>query len=196
MRSAHWRGMALTILCLAVTACAKPDARANASNAADPNTPAVVTAPPPVLPSDTIRKVIPPVVTADAARMTLSRDYAVLGAAFAFGDQKMIVSSYAPTAELTTPNGTFTGQTAIVKEYKSFGMDGSVKEFSRRSARLNVVDSTVVDSGTFTVVRARTRADSTVESGAYASVWRIHAPPDDWVMTKDHLYPAKKNKKK
>ena len=54
-------------------------------------------------------------------------------------------------------------------------MDGSVKAFDRQSQVLKVVDSTVVDSGIYTVVRRRDRADSTVTRGAYATVWRIRA---------------------
>jgi hypothetical protein len=131
--------MALPILCLAITACGKPDARAKA---ADPNTPAVVRVPPPILASDTARKEVEPVVTT--------------------------------AAELTTSNGKFTGQAATLKEYQSFGMDGS---------------------GTYTVVRKRDRADSTVERGAHASVWRIQSPSMEWVMTQDHLYPVTKKKR-
>ena len=52
--------------------------------------------------------------------MTVGRDYAMLGAAIVFRDPKLLLSSYAPTAVLTTPNGTFSGQEAIVKEYGSF----------------------------------------------------------------------------
>jgi hypothetical protein len=193
MRSAFWRGMALPILCLAIAACSKPDAR---GNAADPNTPAVVKAPPPILASDTAKKEIPSVVTEDAARMMLSRLNALAGAGLAFSDPRLILGAYAPTAELTTPNGKFTGRQAIVKEYQSFGMDGSVKDFRRQSARLKIVDSTVVDSGTYTVTRKRDGAEATTEMGAYASVWRIHPPPIDWVMTQDHLYPASKKKGK
>jgi hypothetical protein len=192
MLSAHWRGMALPILCLAITACGKPDARAKA---ADPNTPAVVRVPPPILASDTARKEVEPVVTTDAARMTLSRNYALLGAGLSFIDPKLLAAAYAPAAELTTPNGKFTGQAAILKEYQSFGMDGSVMAFQRQSAVLKVVDSTVADSGTYTVVRKRDRADSTVERGAYASVWRIQSQAMEWVMTKDHLYPVTKKKR-
>ena len=132
------------------------------AKAADPNTPAVVRVPPPILASDTARKEVEPVVTTDAARMTLSRNYALLGAGLSFIDPKLLAAAYAPAAELTTPNGKFTGQAAILKEYQSFGMDGS---------------------GTYTVVRKRDRADFTVERGAYASVWRILSPPMEWVMT-------------
>ena len=108
---------------------------------------------------------------------------------------RSISGAYSPDAELTTPNGKFIDTLAILKEFKSFGMDGSVKEFSRQSAKLKIVDSTVADSGTYTVVRKRDRADSTVERGAYASVWRIQSPPMEWVMTQDHLYPVTKKKR-
>jgi hypothetical protein len=185
--------MALSILCFAIIACGKPEARANA---ADPNTPAVVKVAPIVLASDTAKKPVEPVVTTDAARMMISRDYALSGAGLAMMDPDLLISGYAPAAELTTPNGKFTGKAEILKEYKSFGMDGTVKEFRRQSAVLKVVDSTVVDSGTYIVLRKRVRGDSTVESGAYAAVWRINAPPLDWVMTKDHLYSATKTKRK
>lgn len=193
MRSAHWRGMALPILCLAVTACSKPDAR---PNAADPNLPAVVKLPPPVLPGDTVRKRVEPVVTADIARTTLSRNYALLAGGFAFVDRNLITGAYAPTAELTTPNGKFTGTSAILKEFQSFGMDGSVREFQRKSTVMKIIDSTVTDSGTFTVVRKRTASDSTIEHGSYASVWQIRPAPLDWVMTRDHLYPSARQNRK
>ncbi len=191
MRSAHWRGMALPILCLIVTACGKQGARANAS---DPNAPAVVKAPPVVLASDTAKNKAEPVVEQDVAINIVSRNYALAGAAFSMLDPKLIVAAYDPYAEVTTPNGTFTGITAILKELKSFGMDGSVKEFNRQSLVLKIVDSTVVDSGYYQVIRKSARSDSTVERGAYAAEWRIH--PGHWLMTKDHLYAAKKVAKK
>jgi hypothetical protein len=187
-QSAHWRGMALPILCLAIAACGKPDAHAGS---ADANSPAVVKAPPPLLPADTAKKFVPPVVEDDQLRMQLSRLYALAGAGLSFVDPKLITGAYAPAAVLTTPNGTFTGTQAILKEYQSFGMDGSVKDFQRQPGKTKLVDSTVVDSGVYAVTRQRGGA-TTTEIGAYAAEWRIHAPPMDWVMTKDHLYPAKK----
>jgi hypothetical protein len=193
MQTAQWRGMALPILCLIISACSKPDARANA---ADPNAPAVVKAPPVVLPSDTAKKVPEPVVDQQTAINVVSRNYALAGAGLSMMDPKLILGAYSPTAELVTPNGKFTGQTAIVKEFQSFGMDGSVREFNRQSLVLKVVDSTVADSGYYQVTRKTARADTTVERGAYAAVWRIHPPPMEWVMTEDHLYAAKKQSKK
>lgn len=196
MRSAHWRGMALSVVALiGVTACGKPGASANAS---DPNAAAVVKVPPIVFPSDTARKPVrvDSAATWEEARSTVSRDYAVLGAAFTYKDPKLLLSSYSTTAELTTPNGTFSGHEAILKEYRSFGMDGSVKAFMRQSQVLKVVDSTVLDSGIYTFVRKRNATDSTVTRGTYATAWQIVAPPKDWVITKDRLYPATKKKGK
>ena len=190
MRSAHWRGMALPILCLAITACGNPDARAKT----DPNAPAVVKMPPPVVATDTVKEVVPPVVEPQDARTTVLRNYALVGAGLAFRDAKLLASFYAPDAVLTTPNGTATGKQAILKEYASFAMDGSVSEFTRESTVLQVVDSTVLDSGSYIAKRKGGRGPTT-ETGAYASVWRIHPPPMDWVMTKDHLYSPKKKAK-
>jgi hypothetical protein len=197
MQSAHWRGMALPILCLTVVAslaaCGKTDERAKA---ADPNSPAVVKVAPPLLPSDTAKKVVPPVVDINDARQMVSRNYALVGAGLSMIDPRLITAGYAPDAKLTTPNGTFTGQTEILKEYQGFGMDGSVKEFNRQSAVLKVIDSTVVDSGTYAALRKPDHGDAVIETGAYAAIWRIHPPPMEWVMTQDHLYRATKKKAK
>jgi hypothetical protein len=194
MTSANRRGVALPILCLAFAACSKQDVRAKA--ATDPNAPAVVKLPPPILPSDTAKKPVIPVVTAQDAAMALSQRYALLGAGFAFADPQLVREAYAPAAQLTTPNGTFTGQTSIVKELSSLGTSGSVKDFQRTSRVMKVVDSTVVDSGTFTIVRRRPGADSVVEHGFYSSEWRIHPPPALWTMTRDHLYETARKKVK
>ena len=65
MRNALGRGMALSILCLSISACGKKAdprdpqvvaAEANAAAKNDPNKPAVIAAPPVVLPSDTATK--------------------------------------------------------------------------------------------------------------------------------------------
>jgi hypothetical protein len=59
---------------------------------------------------------------------------------------------------------------------------------------LQVVDSTVVDSGAY-IAKRKSGRGTTSEIGAYASVWRIHPAPMDWVMSKDHLYPPTKKAK-
>jgi hypothetical protein len=184
--------MALSILCVACVACGRPDAGARA---ADPNAPAVVKAPPPILASDTAKKEVPPLIDAHELHVQLVQLYALAGAGLTFADPKLIVSAYAPTAQLITPNGTFTGTQSIVNEYHSFGMDGSVKDFQRVPLKTSIVDSTVIDSGVYSVVRKRANAASVTEKGAYASEWRIHPAPLTWVMTKDHLYQTKRASK-
>lgn len=193
MRSAHWRGMALPILCLAISACGKPDTRAAA---ADPNAPAVIKAPPPIIPSDTIKPVVPPVVPEDVARLTVTRNYSFVGAGMVNHDFRLLAAFYSPDAEFTTPRGRVRGKSAIVQEYRNLAMDGSVQDFQRLSNVLKLVDSTVVDSGQYIVVRKKSRSETAQETGAYASVWRIHPPPMDWVMFRDRLYPPKPMKGK
>jgi len=190
MRSAHRLGMALCILCAAVSACGKQDARARAAN---PDTPAVVKVAPPILPGDTAKRRDTTVVSVETAKATMSRNYAVLGAAISFGDQKMVAAQYAPTASLSTPDGTFNGKAAIVHELARLR---GLKDFTRMSFVTSIVDSTVSDSGKYVMVVKRAGADSSVERGAYAAIWRIHPEPLEWVMTQDHLYPmGKKNPK-
>lgn len=191
MQSAHWRGMALPILCLTIAACGKPDAKAADPKATDPNAPAVVKAPPVILPSDTAKKPDPNAVSMEYAKVTMARDFAVLAAAISFGDKQMIAAQYAPDATLITPIGSFQGKEAIVAQFA--GMRG-LKNFQRLSRKTSIVDSTVVDSGVYEIVLKRPGADSLAEQGTYASVWRVHPEPMEWVMTSDHLYPSKKKK--
>ncbi len=192
MQSARWRGMALPILCLAITACGKPDSKAADPKAVDPNAPAVVKAPPIVLPSDTAKKPDPTAVTMENAKVTMARDFGVLAAAISFGDKQMIAAQYAPDATLVTPNGSFQGKEAIVAQFA--GMKG-LKVFQRLSRKTSIVDSTVLDSGVYEIVLKRAGADSLYEQGVYASVWRVHPEPMEWVMSSDHLYPSKKKGK-
>jgi hypothetical protein len=186
MRSAHWRRMALPILCLIVSACDKRDARASA---ADPNAPAVVKAPPVVLPSDTEKKIdtthnVPMLL----AKSTIARNYAILGMAISRADRQMIALQYSTDAKLTTPGGTFIGANAIVQSYS--GLTG-LKTFVRQSLVTKIVDSTVADSGMYAIVIKRAgSADSTVQRGNYSALWRVRAEPEEWVMSSDHLYPV------
>jgi hypothetical protein len=190
MQSALWRGMALAVLCLASAACNKPDARANA---ADPNTPAVVKAPPVVLASDTAKKPDTTEISMLLAKTTTARNYAILGLAIARGDQAMVGAEYGPDAKLITPSGTFTGKNAIVHLYSGFV---GLKSFQRISRVTTIKDSTVADSGSYAmVIRRAGAADSTVERGSYSSLWRVHAEPLEWVMWSDRLYPVPRKAK-
>jgi hypothetical protein len=195
MRSAHWRRMALSILCFIVSACGKPDAKAS-----DPNTPAVVKAPPVVLPSDTAKKAVPPVVTEDEALRHLLADYSLLAMAISLGDRKLIAQKYAAGGRVITADTTFVGSDAISNGLGRLGFKNSLRDFQRSPRVTKVVDSTVVDSGTYAMISKRPGTESLIERGSYASVWRIKPAPLDWFMTEDHLIrdsstkPAKKAK--
>lgn len=195
MSSAIHRGMALSILCIFVSACSgsRADSRAPAK---DPGAPAVVQVPAVVLPSDTIKKDSTPDARSalEAAKRSIAGDFAVLGAAIAFGDRRMIATTYAPDAEVITPEKTYTGSMAIASGLGRLGPSNSLAEFRRRSLAMRIVDSTVVDSGVYIVLTKRVGADSVFERGRYATTWRIHAPPLNWLITRDHFYresPAK-----
>jgi hypothetical protein len=176
--------MALPILCLAISACSKPDAKA----AADPNAPAVVRAPQPTLPGDIARKVdTAAAVGMLMAKSTTARNYAILSMALARGDYQMVGLQYAPDATLTTPGGVTPGRDRIVRLLANLR---GLTLFHRVSIATKIVDSTVVDSGTYTMVIKKTAADSSVERGSYSAIWRIHPQPMEWVMTTDHLYPV------
>ena len=189
--------MPFPILCLLALACTAPKSD-KASSLKDPGAPAVIQAPPVILPADTTKRPSAgsPAVQLDAARQTIATNYAVLGAAIAFGDRRMIGTSYAPDAEVVTPGRQFKGLNAIVSGLASLGVGKSLKEFQRRSLITTIVDSTVVDSGTYVMLIKRVGADTAFERGRYATTWRIVPPPHDWVIVSDHLFSpgAKKTK--
>ncbi len=183
--------MALPILCLAIAACGSKDAPAKS----DPNAPAVVKVAPPLLASDTEKKVKQPVVSDMDARNTLARHYALLGTTLAMMDAKTVMQEYAASAEFTTSNGSFVGTDAIAKEMDRLTTGRTIKDFSRTSRTFQIVDSTVVDSGSYAIVSSRPSGGETTERGEYAATWKIQAPPLEWVMLKDHLYPPATVKK-
>lgn len=178
--------MALAISCACVSACgggAKPADTARA------DAPAVVKLPPPVLASDTLK---PDTMESHVQRMsmvrgTLAGNYAVLGAAITFGDRRMIASFYTPDAMLSTPDSTYRGVAPIANALAALGPPKSMRAFNRMSVVLRVVDSTVIDSGTYSIVSARQGIDSIVEHGTYMSRWRINPAPMSWTLTSDRL---------
>jgi hypothetical protein len=185
-------GMALAILCCSAAACGRKAKPADAADA-----PAVVKLPPLVLPSDTTK---PDTMQAraekvQAARTVLAQNYALLGAAIVFGDRRTIASMYAPEAILATPDSTYRGPVGIANALAAIGPPKSLRDFRRTSLTFRLVDSTVVDSGTYVAVSARKGADSVVERGSYLARWRMHPPPMNWALTNDRLFhPAKKAK--
>lgn len=195
--SALLRGMTFTMACVVGVACSnKPKADAR-SAANDPYAPAIVRGAPIILPGDTLKPdtAAKHAAAADEVRRELNTDYSVLGAAIVFGDPNMIGASYAADARLVTPDSTVTGVAAIARTLSKLGPAKSLREFQRRSLATRVVDSTVTDSGTFIVFTKRAGADSILERGHYATMWRMHAPPFHWLITRDRLYPDPAQKK-
>src|ERR1019366_6262362 len=120
MNSAIRRAMALPMLCALVAACGR---KAESAKASDPNTPAVVKLPPPILPSDTAK---PDTMEnhrakVDATMSVLAREYSVLGAATVFGDRSMIASHFAPDAVLVTSDSSYMGNFAIANSLAALG---------------------------------------------------------------------------
>ncbi len=183
MRTARWRGMALPILCLIISACAKHDARTTDKN--DPNTPAIVELGMPK-PPPAEKQPPQPIVNETRVAVRLAENYSVLAAAMTFGDARMIGTLYAKDAELTMPSGTWNGVTNIAASLGALGREKSLKDFRRSSMHHRLVDSTVVDSGTYVITTKRPGADSIFERGSYAAQWRI-MPDGRWVMERDQL---------
>jgi hypothetical protein len=85
---------------------------------------------------------------------------------------------------------------AIANGLANLGPAKSLRDFRRRSLVTRIVDSTVIDSGTYVILTKRPGADSLFERGRYATVWRIHAPPMNWLIMHDHLYRETQRKSK
>jgi ketosteroid isomerase-like protein len=188
MSSGHRHRLYLCFLSCAAGACSAPKADPRAA-AKDPGAPAVVQAPQVIVPADTIGKPRPQsAATLQDARRTVSGNFAVLGAAITYGDLRMLATLFAPDAEVITPDTTYKGIPAIVNGFGRLAAGKSLLGFERTSLTAKMVDSTVFDSGVYVVKARRTGADSLLEKGRYATVWRIMPPPRDWVITRDHLY--------
>jgi hypothetical protein len=186
LTTAARRGMVLALLCSGAAACER---RAKPANTERADAPAVVKVPPLVLASDTAK---PDTMQAHADRVnlvrtTLATNYSVLGAATVFGDRRMIASIYAPDAELSTPDSLYRGLAAIANALAALGPPKSLRSFDRMSRTLRIVDSTVIDSGTYVMVSARAGTKSVVDRGSYVSRWRIRPAPAAWVLTYDQL---------
>lgn len=186
--SAIRRGMLLPLLCWVVQACSSPKSGTRA--AGDPGAPAIVTRPSVVLASDTAKpSTIPrPVVALEDAKREVATNLAVLGMAITVGDRRMIGATYATDAEFVTADTTYRGAAAIANGLGALGPAKGLRDFQRRSVAMRIVDSTVVDSGTYALLTKRAGADSLMERGRYATTWRMHAQPLHWLIVRDHLY--------
>ena len=196
MRTALRRGMALAASILAVAACNSNNG-STAGAKDDPNKPAVVKVPPVVLASDTAKPDTLPQnrMKMDAIRLKLAENYAVMSAAIAHHDARMLSMMYAPDAQLATSDSLFEGTRPIAIGLAQFGVARSVRSFDRKSSGFAVVDSTVTDSGSYVILSQRTGADSLFERGKYVTSWRMHTEPLVWAIHRDHLVPVAKHKK-
>ena len=190
MHTATWRGMALPVLCLLIAACSKPDSRDAAKT--DPSKPAVVELGMPKLP-EPVKEPPRPIVDEAQLVVKLAQNYSLLAAAMVNGDARMVGSLYGPDAELSMPDGAWSGVANIATNLAALGRQKSLADFQRRTQRHLLVDSTVIDSGAFLITIKRAGADSVYERGSYATRWRIKSD-GNWVMEQDVLKRAGKKK--
>ena len=193
--SAQRRGMALPILSLFVFAIAACDKKVSpAVTTDDPNRPAVINEPAPVLVADTLK---PPQPTLDPRKMQIqiSPEYALMSLAMTGGDGRMVSSQFEPNATLSLPDTTIKGSVAIARFLVDFSHTRNLNYLERTSNVFSLADSIASDSGKYISVSKRPGADSIVDRGSFATTWRLH-PDHSWKVVADHLYPQGKPKKK
>ena len=193
--SAQRRWMALPILCLFVLAIAACDKKVSpAVTTDDPNRPAVINEPAPVLVADTLK---PPQPTLDPRKMQIqiSPEYALMSLAMTGGDGRMVSSQFEPNATLSLPDTTIKGSVAIARFLVDFSHTRNLNYLERTSNVFSLADSIASDSGKYISVSKRPGADSIVDRGSFATTWRLH-PDHSWKVVADHLYPQGKPKKK
>lgn len=189
MNSRSQRAVALLALVGVAAACGAEQAKN------DPNRPAVVEAPPIVLPSDTAKVDSMPAFRERVAQLTaeLAREYALLGAAMVLDDRRMIAAPYADGAILTIGDSSYTGKTAISFALADFARRNSLKDMTRTTRAIATVDSTVVDSGSYIVRGQRPGGALEQSTGRYIAVWLHHAD-NQWVLRRDSIMPASRPK--
>lgn len=193
--SAKKRGMALPILCLFVVAsaaCEKQSSPAVATD--DPNRPAVIQEPAPVLVADTL-KPLQPKLDSKKIQIQISPEYAIMSMAMTGGDGRMVASQFEPTATLSLPDTTIKGSISIAKFLIDFSHLRNLNYLERTSNVFSLTDSIASDSGKYIGVSKRPGADSIVDRGSFATTWRLH-PDHSWKVVADHLYPLVSAKKK
>ena len=187
--------MALPILCLFVLAIAACDKKVSPAVADqnDPNRPAVIQAPAPVLVADTLK---PPKPKLDPKQIQvqISPEYALMSLAMTGGDGRMVSSQFEPDATLTLPDTTIKGSVAIARFFVNFSRSRNLNYLERTSNVFSLVDLIASDSGKYISVTKRPGADSIVDRGSFATTWRLH-PDHSWKVVADHLYPQVAPKK-
>jgi hypothetical protein len=172
-----------------LVACGKGDG----TSKQDPNRPAVVKLPPPILPSDTAH---PDTMGTYRERMDQLKQrllpwYALVGATAVYGDRRTILQFYSTDATLRLGNTTFTGAVEIANGLVELAKRNSVKEFERMSRVVNATDSVAVDSGSYTILSRRQGGMASDQRGTYVSTWKRRPGGDpDWVIRHDVLTPT------
>lgn len=191
------RGVVLSILCCSITACSR---NTDEQRKIDPNLPAVVNLPAPILPSDTAKQpvVLPDWAQDDALRAHAMKNFALLEATLVFGDLSTARSNYHPQAELTLADSTVRGAQNIAVALVDFAKTRSMSEFKRTTAAIhaNWADSTAIDSGKYQILTKRAGGSALVETGRFVTVWRLHAPPTEWSIVRDELKPDRRARPK
>jgi hypothetical protein len=160
-----------------------------ASSENDPNTPAVVGAPPVVLTSDTLR----PDTTADtqikiaSVKLDLTAEYAILGLATIKGDRAMISQYYLPDGVLRIGVNEFAGTQKVVEGWLLLARRGALTEIERRPGKIVWVGDVYTDSGTYTLRSNGENGKVREEKGRFVAMWQFAGMPAHWTMKSDHL---------
>jgi hypothetical protein len=122
--------------------------------------------------------------------------YSLVAATMVGQDSRMLSQLYAPNAVLHVPDSTITGVAAIVRRLLVLAQAKSLTDFQRTSqGRMAIDDSTLVDSGAYTMTLKRTSGNSISEYGRYSTTWRTHQDAAKWVILEDRIQPGAPAKK-
>jgi hypothetical protein len=178
---------------IAVFATACSTAKDSAELAkSDPNRPAVIQAPPIILPSDTAKPDTMPAYRAkmEAASSELLAEYSVMAAASVIGDRRTLGSALAPDAVVRLADTTFTGRDAIISGLMDFALRSSLRETLRQSRALNAIGTTYTDSGTYIMISRRGIAKPVEQRGTYVATWKLLEGSNiKWQLVRDELTP-------
>ncbi|MBM4194076.1 MAG: hypothetical protein FJ202_06825 [Gemmatimonadetes bacterium] len=166
-----------------------------ASNAkSNPDRPAVVQAPPIILPHDTAKPDTMPDYRARMAafELELMREYSVMGAAMIIGDRKMLASMLDPNATLQLDQTTHRGFAAVTAALVDFARTNALQDFGRASRVRNEAKGVVTDSGWYRVIGKRAGGEVRTDTGTYVAVWNRRDNPVAWTLVSDVLTPPKR----
>lgn len=186
--------VALVVVALAVAACT---GSADAEKA-DPNRPAVVQVPPPILPSDTAQPDTMPehLQRMADAKAELSPLYSMMAAMAIMGDRRTLSTDLAPDVVIRLGDSTYTGRVAATNALVAFMRRASISDMGRSSRVLSAVGSVYTDSGEYGMLSRREGGTPVEQRGNYVSVWTRYAMPQRWELQRDELIPFRKASKR